>query len=483
MNCATRILVALIGLTFAAFTASAAKPNILFILADDLGWKDTGCGGSDFYETPNIDRLARQSLSFTAAYSGGANCQPSRGCLMSGQYTPRHGIYAVKTTVRGPVNLMRLVAIPNQSQLAPEKVTVAEALKAAGYATGIFGKWHLGEKASHPRNQGFDVVTDLFSHGGNGVNENPKSVYSITKAAGEFMEKNQDRPFFAYVAHHAIHGPLQAQAATWEKFKAKTPGQQHTNTLYAACTSELDEGVGILLKKLADLGLEEKTLVVFTSDNGGTTDSSQSPLRCNKGSYYEGGLRVPLMVRWPGIIQPGTRCDAPVINLDFYPTFLEITGAAPPKDTPLDGESLLPLFKGGASLKRSAIFWHMPGYIDEPTSDTRDSIFRTPPVSVIRKGDWKLHLFHEEWQLAGGRAGLATNNAVELYNLAADLGERKNLALSNTAKRDELLTDLLHWMESVKAPMPTEKNPEYRPDATETQKLGKKPKKKKFKEN
>lgn len=444
--------------------APARQPNIVLILADDLGWKDVGYNGSDFYETPNLDRLAQQGVGFSAAYAGGGNCAPSRACLISGQYTPRHGVYAVGDTDRGPANLMRLVPIPNTTYLAPENVTMAEALKAAGYATGHFGKWHLGGKpGAEPRDQGFDFSMDVPQKG-SGPCDDPKGIYAITRAACDFIERNKDGPFFAYVAHHAIHTGLQGRPATLDKFKAKTPGRQHNHALYAACTYDLDDGVGLLLKKLAALGLEKDTLVVFTSDNGGTSQSSQEPLRGAKGCYYEGGIREPTIVRWPGVVQPGSRCDVPVINVDFYPTFLEAAGAAASPGKVLDGASIVPLLKGGSKPPREAIFWHFPGYLNSPVPRGRDPVFRTRPVSVIHKGDWKLHLYHEEWQLDGGRAAIDANNAVELYNLADDLGERKNLALANPAKRDELLADLLKWMESVKAPLPSQANPNYAPD-------------------
>jgi arylsulfatase A-like enzyme len=178
-------------------------------------------------------------------------------------------------------------------------------------------------------------------------------------------------------------------------------------------------------------------------------------LRGNKGAYYEGGIREPFIVRWPGIVKPGSRCDTPVINVDLYPTFVDAAGA---KARPgLDGESLIPLFKGGSHLKRQAIFWHFPGYLDVPVIRGRDSIFRTRPVSVIRKGDWKLFLYHEEWQLDGGRTRIDTNNAVELYNIRDDMGERRDLALTNKAKRDELLNDLLEWFKETKARLPVER--------------------------
>lgn len=449
----------------------ARKPNIVLILADDLGWKDVGYQGSDFMETPNIDRLAKQGMVFTAGYAGAGNCAPSRACLISGNYTPRHGVYAVGSTDRGPKQSQRLIPIPNKSGLAKGSVTLASALKSTGYVTGIFGKWHLdGKDGAAPGEQGFDVV---FQSGG-GWNKhepaNPKGIYSLTKAAGGFIERNKDRPFFLYLPHYAIHTGLQARASTLEKFRAKIPGAQHGNALYAACTYDLDDGIGLLLQKLADLGLEENTLVVFTSDNGGTQQSSQEPLRGNKGGYYEGGIREPFIARWPGVTKPGSRCDVPVISLDLFPTFLAAAGAAAPAGKTLDGESLLPLFNGQGTLKRQAIFWHFPGYLDNPVIRGREldvrTGFRTRPVTVIHKGDWKLHLFLEEWQLDGGRTKLATNHAVELYNLKDDIGERHDLAGQNTAKRDELLDDLLAWHQSVMARLPCQSNPDYDPNVT-----------------
>ena len=461
------LFIALLLMPLAALhAADTQKPNIILIFADDLGWKDVGFQGTDFYETPRLDALAKEGMVFTAGYAAAANCAPSRACLLSGQYTPRHGVYAVGNTKRGPVNLMRMEPIPNTRQLAPENVTMAEALKAAGYATGHFGKWHIGSEKSGsgtgPRDQGFDVSMDR-NRGGVGANEDPKSIYAITKAACNFMEQNKDRPFFAYVAHHAIHVDQQARQATLDRFSAKKPGEQHKDPLYAGCTYDLDDGVRILLAKLHELGLDERTLVVFTSDNGGTQTSSQEPLRGNKGCYYEGGIREPFIVRWPGVVKPGSRCDVPVISVDLYPTFLAAAGAAAPKGKVLDGESLLPLLRGDGALTRSSLFWHFPGYLDDPVIRGRDPVFRTRPVSVITRGDWKLHLYHEEWQLDGGRTKLATNRAIELYNLKDDLGEHHDLANANTAKRDELLAELLAWQTAIKAPIPTQPNSQYAP--------------------
>jgi arylsulfatase A-like enzyme len=451
---------------FAQPAPRAFRPNIVLILADDLGWKDVQYQGSDFHETPNIDRLARQGMVFTQAYAGAGNCAPSRAVLLSGQYGPRHGVYAVESTERGPRNLMRMLPIPNKSGLAPSSVTIAEALKAAGYATGIFGKWHLGPPdGTTPAAQGFDTVFDPRSPNPNlwrDEPEDPKGVFSLTRAAAAFAEANRDRPFFAFVAHHAVHVALEARPSSLARFKSKRPGVQHTAAMYAASLFDLDEGVGQLLDRLKALGLDKNTLVIFTSDNGGTQQSSQEPLRGSKGGYYEGGIREPFIAYWPGVIAPGTRNATPIHSVDLYPTFLALARAEAPAGKTLDGESLVPLLGNpNAALARQAIFWHFPGYLNDPVIRGRDPVFRTRPVSVIRKGDWKLHLYHEEWQLDGGRRKIETNHAVELYNVASDIGERHDLAATSPARRDELLDDLLAWLAATNAPLPTEKNPAY----------------------
>ena len=466
---------------FACLLPAAERPNIILIFADDLGWKDVGWQGTDFYETPHLDALAKQGMVFTSGYSAAGNCAPSRACLLSGTYTPRHHVYAVQTTDRGPKESQRLVPIPNRSGLAHDNVTVADALKAAGYATGIFGKWHLdGPEGALPGEQGFDTVHQSFHTWSDAKikdPENPKGVFSLTRGATTFVEKNRDRPFFVYLAHYAIHTGLEARPATLKKFQQKTAGAQHTSALYAACLYDLDASIGLLLAKLKELDLEKNTLVVFTSDNGATQESSQEPLRGNKGSYYEGGIREPFLVRWPGVAAPGSRCDVPVINVDLFPTFLAAAGAPAPPQKTLDGENLLPLFRGGDRLSRSAIFWHFPGYLNTPVIRGREldvrTGFRSRPVSVIRKGDWKLHLFHEEWQLDGGLARVDTNKAVELYHLGDDIGERVNLADRQPAKRDELLADLETWIKSTGALLPTEPNPLYDPAAWSAKRDGK----------
>lgn len=472
--------------------ADPTQPNIVLIFADDLGWKDLGYQGSDFYETPRLDALAKEGQVFTSAYAAAGNCAPSRACLLSGTYTPRHHVFAVGSTDRGPKQSQRLVPIPNRSGLAEDNLTIAEALKASGYATGHFGKWHLaGKDGALPGGQGFDLSFDSFGNGeekeGSEANktgppEDPKGVFTLTRKACEFIGRNKERPFFCYLAHHAIHTPLQGRPETLAKFNAKSPGTFHHDALYAACIYDLDASVGILIDHLRELSLEDNTLLVFTSDNGALPGSSQEPLRGNKGSYYEGGIREPFIVRWPGVTRPGSRCDVPVINVDLFPTFLDAAGVSVPKDKTLDGESLLPLLKGGTTLERQSIFWHFPGYLDRPVNRGREldvaTGFRSRPVSVIRKGDWKLHLYHEEWQLDGGREKRSVNHAVELYNLADDIGERNDVATVHPGKRDELLDRLLDWTRSSGALMASQPNPEFSAEATAAgRKLKRNPKK------
>ncbi len=441
------------------------KPNIVVIYADDLGYRDVGYQSDGAYQTPVLDQLAKDGMVFTDAYTNAANCQPARACLLSGNYTARHHVFAVSSTSRGPKHHMRLIPIPNRDGLAKEDDTIADVLKTAGYATGHFGKWHLYQKngkgggGALPSQQGFDVTYDSFGNGelpegakGNqkGPTSDPKGVFDLSKQACDFMEANQKKPFFVYVAHHAPHGPYQARDSTREKI----------DDLYKACIYDLDASVGRVLDKVKALGLEEKTLVIFTSDNGST--KSQEPLRGNKGSYYEGGIREPMVAYWPGVVEPGSVCTVPVMQADFFSTFVDIADAT--TDKTLDGESLLPLLTQSGSLERKSIFWHMPGYLDSPVTRGRDDIFRTRPVSVIRKGNWKLHLYLEEWVLDGGADTVASNNAVELYDLENDRGEHKNLANQNPELRDALVKELVAWHGVTNAPIPHEKNPDYDPD-------------------
>ena len=424
------------------------KPNILFIMADDLGWKDVGCMGSKYYETPNIDRLASQGKIFTDAYTCAPNCAPTRACLVSGQYSPRHGLYTVRTAVRGVDSLRKLVPVENRKfvnnkpVLDTSVVTIAETLKRNGYVTAHIGKWHLGGPPYYcPESQGFDINIGGGHGGHTGQWESPKPYFSpynnptledgpegeyltdrLTEEAVSFIENNQDNPFFLYLPYYSPHSPHRAKEQEIEKFKKKEPWNGHNEPVYAAMIHSVDRGVGRLMKILEQLNLKKETMVIFYSDNGGVggyredsinwwSITSQKPLRGGKGMFYEGGIRVPLVICWPGKIKPGSICNTPVISVDFYPTFLEIAGIAKNKRKILDGESLLPLLTDRGSFSREAIYWHFPCYLEG-----REGTFRTCPVGVIRSDNFKLMEFFED-------------NRLELYNLKDDPNEQNNLAL------------------------------------------------------
>lgn len=445
----------LAGCGLSPMAQSKQKPNILLILADDLGYKDCGFTGSKSFETPNIDALSKRGMVFNNVYAAAGNCAPSRAGLLSGLYSPRTGVYAVGSTTRGPVKAMKLVPVLNTNDLNGSFVTVAEALKAEGYTTGLFGKWHSGRtETTKPEAQGFDVYFDSRKNNPNKKRDepnDPKGIFSLTSEAIKFMNTNKDKPTFTFLSHHAIHSSQESRPESLEKFLKK--GLDKKPALYAACTYDLDESIGEIMEFLKTSGLDRNTLVVFTSDNGATQQSTQEPLRGNKGCYYEGGIREPFIAVWPGKIKSGAVQDTPVINIDLYPTFLAVAGNS---RIQLDGENLMPLLLSESeTTKRNQLFWHFPGYLNDPVIRGRDSVFRTRPVTVMRKGDWKIHLYHEEWLLDGDKKNPDKNNAVEIYNLKEDEGERVNLANTNIQKKDELLTDLLKWMKTTKAPMPS----------------------------
>ncbi len=452
----TKYLLFIFGLSinFANAQNKTSKPNIVLIFADDLGYMDVGFNGNKQFETPNLDALSKKGMVFSNAYAGAGNCAPSRGCLLSGKYTPRHGIYAVGSTTRGPKSKMKVVPVPNTMELNTNFITMAEALKIQGYATGLFGKWHLGSKnGTSPEAQGFDVYFDSRKENPNKKREepnDPKGIFSLTEAACNFITSNKDNPFFTFLSHHAIHSSLEARPESIEKFKKK--GLNDKMAIYAACTYDLDASIAIVLEHLKKTGLDKNTMIIFTSDNGATQQSIQEPLRGNKGAYYEGGIREPFIAYFPEKIKPGTN-STPIINLDLYPTFLNFSGGK--IDKSLDGESLLPLFWGQQNkTKREAIFWHFPGYLDVPVTRGRDVDFRTRPVTVMRKGNWKIHLYHEEWILDGASFKKIPIEAIELYNLKEDEGERVNLAKSNPDKKEELQNELLKWLKTNKVPLP-----------------------------
>jgi len=268
-----------------------------------------------------------------------------------------------------------------------------------------------------------------------------------------------------YLCHHAVHTPISAKKNMIEAFKKKPTDGCHNNATYAAMIKSVDESVARIINVLEELELNNNTLLVFFSDNGGHgTYTCQKPLRGGKGMFYEGGIRVPTFVYWPGKVKPGSTCEEPVIGTDFYPTFLQLAGISAPQNYELDGKSILPLLKGRKKLRRESLFWHFPCYLqayEGMTDESRDPLFRTRPVSVILKRNWKLFMFHEEWVLDGGSKNLDGNNSIELYNLKDDIAEQNNLAQINTRKRDELLKELMDWQKNIKAPLPTDPNPEY----------------------
>ncbi len=435
-------------------------PNIVLIVADDLGWKDVGFMGSDYYETPNLDQLAGEGMVFNQAYASAANCAPSRACLMTGMYTTAHGVYTVGSSERGDARTRRVIPALNRDTLQDSFITLAEELQEAGYTTCNIGKWHLGHD---PRTQGMDYNVGGSSWG------HPKSYFApyrqpdleapegeyltdrLTSEAQQFIRKNRDHPFFLYLPYYAVHTPIQAKEDLKQKYMEKGGSGCQSNPTYAGMVDNLDRCIGLLLEELQSLGLEENTLVIFTSDNGGIRRiSCQDPLRAGKGSYYEGGIRIPLVIKWPGRVQPGAFSEVPVINIDFYPTMMEIIGREP-QNKDLDGVSLWPLLSGSSGLPDRPIFFHFPIYLQAYRAgfdDGRDPLFRTRPGSVIREGDWKLHYYYED----GG---------VELYDLCQDPGESNNLVNINADETEQLLSKLKVWLEEENAQVTFDPNPEY----------------------
>ena len=442
------------------------KPNIIYINADDLGWTDLASQGSKFYQTPNIDKLTSEGMTFTDAYAPAANCAPSRACCMTGQYAPRHGIYTVNSSERGNARDRKLIPTKNKTILADTHVTIAEVLKSSGYVTCHIGKWHLGP---NPTTQGFDINIagrEWGSPSGGGYHspykypncaQAKKGEYLTDRLGNEavkFISKQKDRPFFLHFATYSVHTPVQGKADLVAKYRKEEPDKAHNNPEYAAMIHSLDENVGRIMDRLKELGLAGNTLLLFSSDNGGVWSiSKQWPLRAGKGSYYEGGIREPMIVRWPDKIKPGSRCNVPVSGIDLFPTFLEAAGINTPRGKVLDGESLMPLLTQSGTIKDRPLFWHFPIYLQayarKGPVETRDPKFRTRPGSVIRHGDWKLHEYFED----GG---------LELYNLVEDIGEKNNLAGKKPQKVSELHGMLKEWRKKTGAPVPTKLNPEYR---------------------
>lgn len=444
---------------------SEEKPNFVFIFLDDLGYHDVGFMGAKYYKTPNIDKLASEGMIFTQAYANAANCAPTRASLLTGQYSPRHGVFTVGKSDRGKSVDRRIIPVENSGTVPLENITLGEVLKEGGYKTAAIGKWNIGNS---PEQQGFDLSVSSASLGFMKGHFNEKGEYladRLTDEAVSFIKDNSDHPFFLYLAHYSVHTPIEAKEELIDKYQDSEPDGCHNSPVYAAMIESVDESVGRVLGTLDDLGIADNTVVVFFSDNGGYGPiTCMDPLRGSKGMYYEGGIREPMAVKWPGKIMPGSVCETPVIGIDFYPTFMDIAGISRNENKILDGVSILPLLKGEKGADRQSLYWHFPAYLQKYNGgmeDARDLLFRTRPVSVIREGDWKLMLFYEEWVLDGARDLIDSNNSVELYNLKTDEGEKNNLAGAKPDKRDEMLDRLLKWLDDVNAPLPDKINTEF----------------------
>jgi arylsulfatase A len=445
-----RLAVALLACLVATSAAAAPRPpNVVLILMDDMGWRDVGFMGNTFVETPHLDRIAKRGLVFTQAYASGPNCAPTRACLMSGQVTPRHGIYTVVDPRQPPGSPWhRLLAADSRSELATEVVTLPEALKSRGYATAFFGMWNLGRGRTGPvtpGGQGFDTVVfpeslgfakDAYSDGAG--NQLPDR---LTDEVLGFMERQRDGPFFVYLADHAIHAPYDPEPKLLAKYdrKAAVANDRRNDPAQAATIEAVDRSVGRIVERLARLSLTDDTLVIFTSDNGGTA-AFTPPLRGGKGELYEGGIRVPLVVAGPAVAKPGTTSDVPVASIDFYPTLLELADAPLPAGQILDGASLVPVLRGRADLGRRELFWHFPCYVGRAT-----------PSSAIRVGSMKLVEFFED----GGR--------VELYDLTVDPSEQRDLSASQPDTAKALAARLRAWQKATAALLPRGPNPDHDP--------------------
>jgi arylsulfatase A len=428
--------------------------NILFILADDLGWNQVGYHGTEFYETPNIDGLARAGMFFTDAYAAAAICSPTRASLMTGKYPAR--LHLTDFIPGGDFPYARLSVPPWTKRLPLEETTIAEALKENGYSTGHFGKWHLNEDKEYvpgrpmdPGSQGFDdVFTSVKPSSDADPTKDAHHVEEITARALAFLEENQDRPFFAYVTHHVVHRPLHEHPDLIAKYEAK-PGADRPehNPVMGAMVERMDTSTGRLLRKLDELGIAHRTVVVFYSDNGGLKSlQDQKPLRGGKATLFEGGIRVPLAILWPGVVAEGSQSSVPVTSTDFFPTFLDIAGL--PREThEVDGESLVPLLKQTASLRRDALYWHYPHYHHQDTN--------LAPSGAIREGDLKLIEWFDE-------TAQGMDLPVSLFNLADDIGEEHDLVEERPEKAAELLEKLRAWQDAVGA-QEMEPNPDYDP--------------------
>lgn len=449
-------------------SADKTPPNIVLLLADDLGWTGLGCFGSDFYETPNLDRLAETGMKFTNAYAACTVCSPTRASLMTGMYPAR---LHLTDFIAGQNRPHAKLKIPDWTkQLEHSHTTLAEALGDAGYTTAQIGKWHLArnarDPAENPTAHGFDIQ-HLKPKGTKGYmlpkdfnrEGESKSDYLtdyLTDKALEVIDQNQNKPFFLYFAYHTPHTPIQGRTDIVEQYQAKVnPDSLHKNPSYAAMVHSLDQSVGRILDRLRKHKIDQQTIVLFISDNGGLTQrygkldnfTDNAPLRRGKGSAYEGGVRVPAIMHWPGVTKPGSICDEPIMTIDFYPTILSLANATGDNthNSDIDGVSLVPLLRNSNSVLGRDLFWHYPHYHAGGDS----------PYSAVRSGDWRLIHFHED-------------DSLRLYDLKQDLSEKTDQSKLMPKKTEELREKLFAWRAEVNAQMPT-LNSNYDPQrATQT---------------
>ncbi len=460
-----KVLHLLLFLCFPAFPLAAAeKPNFVFLLVDDLGWGDFGCYGAEFYETPNIDKLAGQGMLFTDAYAACTVCSPSRAAILSGCYPAR---LHLTDWIAGHKRPFAKLSVPDWTmKLDHERVLLPEALEEAGYATGFFGKWHLMPNGQldmdehFPTSHGFDINVGGREWGqpkGPGKYFSPFGMPNLddgkpgdfltdklTDRALDFLDENaKKKPFLLYFSYYTLHGPIMAPPELVAKYKKKAENfentkNEHLHPARAGMVEKLDDSVGRIMAKLDELGIADNTVIMLTGDNGGDYDETTGGLRDYKGFSHEGAVREPFVVKWPGKTKPGSTCGEMVIGTDFYPTMLEIAGLPAKPEEHKDGISMVPLFTGGKTeLDRDTLYWHYPHY------------HRTKPYGAIREGDFKLIEFFEDGRL-------------ELFDLEKDPNETTNLAESRPEKAAELLEKLNSWRKSVDAQMMTP-NPDYDP--------------------
>lgn len=446
-------------------------PNIVLILADDLGWADLSCYGADLHETPNLDKLAAQGVRFTQAYSAAPVCSPTRSALMTGKHPARLQITIwSEGSLEPPRPNRRLIQAPSRHSLPHEEITLAERLKEAGYLTALVGKWHLGDAQHYPETQGFDINiggtlwgapnTFFWPFGGNANFREPRYVPHLefgkpgdyltdrlTDEALRVIDHAGKQPFFLFLSHHAPHTPIEAKSADIEYFNRKLkPGANHQNAIYAAMIKSLDESVGRVIAHLKQRNLLDNTLIVFTSDNGGyigsnrgRTVTNNAPLRSGKGSLYEGGLRIPLIVWQPGVTPKGKTSNEMVVTNDLFYTLLASAGLSLLQPDTGEGMNLWPLLKDPQTrLQRDRLFFHYPHYYDTTT-----------PVSAIRQGEWKLLEYLEDQR-------------IELFNLKGDPGETTDLSKQMPAQAEKLRAELHQWRTRVNAQMP-KPNPDFKP--------------------